>query len=281
MLLTGVLWWSLSGGTSVSASRAQAAAGAATAGQDVVGVGGQMHAGATSPVAAPGPAAPPSSAPTVSSPSAPAGPVVSTPPNAPPTTAHALPPASAPPPAAAAATPAAAPTAIPASVAQIAGQIIAAVDQLSGGRYRIRPTSDNLLLLGRWMANEGGLWADNPLNTSLDSGMYPHQFTTSGVDTGIPIFPTMHQGAVATAKTLLQNPAYARILSVLSTGDASCTTFATAVIRSPWASSHYGYDPGTFCGLAPSQAWVPGKHRTGHPHHRVGKPKKARSGHAQ
>lgn len=103
----------------------------------------------------------------------------------------------------------------------------------------IPATADNLSLLERWMANEGGLWADNPLNTSLHSGEYPHQITTGGQDTGIPIFPNMATGIAATATTLLSYPS---ILRVLRSGRASCVTFAKAVIRSPWASSHYPHD---------------------------------------
>jgi hypothetical protein len=108
-------------------------------------------------------------------------------------------------------------------------------------------TSDNIVLLGRWMANEGGLWADNPLNTSLDSASYPHQYTASGQNTGIPIFPSLSAGVAATAMTLLGNPKYGRILKVLSSGEATCIAFARTVIQSPWASGHYDHDPSGFC----------------------------------
>jgi len=146
----------------------------------------------------------------------------------------------------------------------VAAALIVAVDQQSGGTQRIPVTADNVSLLGRWMGNEGGLWADNPLNTSLGASGNPHQFTASGQDTGIPIFPTMAAGVKATAATLLSNPSYARILAVLRRGTASCTTFATAVVRSPWASSHYGHSAAGFCSgnLAPR----PG--RAGRRHHR-------------
>ena len=173
-------------------------------------------------------------------------------------------PRTAPPATAAPAAPAA-----PAEVALVAQEIIAAVDQQSGGAYVIPSGPGNVALLTQWMANEGGLWADNPLNTSLDSSSYPHEFTVAGVDTGIPIFPSMHAGVVATATTLLQNPAYAKILSLLQNGNASCQAFASAVIRSPWAASHYGHDPAGFCGASPSRAVVPGNrgHRVGGGHH--------------
>jgi hypothetical protein len=141
--------------------------------------------------------------------------------------------------------------------------LIAAINQKSAGRVAIPVTGDNITLLGRWMANEGGLWADNPLNTSEGSAAYPHQRTASGQDTGIPIFSSMSVGIAATAVTLLSNPSYARILRVLRSGSASCLTFATAVVRSPWASGHYGHDPSGFC----SGRITP--HRRAHRRHRA------------
>jgi hypothetical protein len=150
-----------------------------------------------------------------------------------------------------------------AGVAQVAAALIVAVNQSSGGRVSIPVTHDDVVLLGRWMANEGGLWADNPLNTSHGASGYPHQFSASGQDTGIPIFPSMSVGIQANAATLLANPRYARILHVLSRGTASCITFATAVIRSPWASGHYDHDPSGFCSgeIAPKRH--PGPVRNG------------------
>ncbi len=71
-------------------------------------------------------------------------------------------------------------------------------------------TADNIALVARWIDNEGGLWADNPLNTSAGSGSYPHQYTSGGQDTGIPVFPTMATGVEAAVTTLLSNQAYAR-----------------------------------------------------------------------
>jgi hypothetical protein len=135
----------------------------------------------------------------------------------------------------------------PAGAPQVAAALIVAVDQQSMGRASIPVTRDNVTLLERWMANEGGLWADNPLNTSLGSQGHAHQVTTGGQDTGIPIFPTMSAGIEATATTLVSNPSYAHILAVLGRGTASCLAFATAVIRSPWASGHYYHDPSGFC----------------------------------
>ena len=133
------------------------------------------------------------------------------------------------------------------ATAQVAVGLIRAVNQQSSGTEGIPVTADNVSLLDRWMANEGGLWADNPLNTSLDSAAYPHEFTASGQDTGDPIFPSLSAGIAATAATLLSNPSYTRILTVLKSGRTSCLSFATAVIQSPWASSHYGYDTARFC----------------------------------
>jgi hypothetical protein len=132
------------------------------------------------------------------------------------------------------------------SLDTVARGIITEVDALSGGRYSIPADTDNIGLFAAWMENEGGLWANNPLNTSLDASRYAHQFNGDD-DTGIPIYPTISIGIVETAKTLLDFPAYSHILAVLSTGHASCTTFGTAVEDSPWASSHYGYDPSRFC----------------------------------
>ena len=137
---------------------------------------------------------------------------------------------------------------VPTTEAQVAVDLIAVVDTRSGGQYAIAATAGNVTVLEKWMDNEGGLWADNPLNTSLDAARYPHQFTTGGVDTGIPIFPDISTGIDATAVTLLSNRAYAPILRVLASGTGSCVAFARAVIGSPWAASHYGGDPARFCG---------------------------------
>ncbi len=131
--------------------------------------------------------------------------------------------------------------------AAVAARLIAAIDAASGGRYAIRATPDNVDLLETWMDNEGGLWADNPLNTSLDAARYPHQFTTTGVDTTIPIFPDIQIGIDATATTLLSSSAYRGILWTLSEGTATCGAFAQAVMASPWAASHYGDDASHFC----------------------------------
>jgi hypothetical protein len=129
----------------------------------------------------------------------------------------------------------------------VALSLIRALDQLLGRPRAVPETVDNVSLLGHWMAAEGGLWANNPLNTSLDAGALPHQFTPSGQDTGIPIFPTMSAGIAATAATLVSNPSYARIVHLLATGRASCPAFARAVIRSPWASGHYGHHIESIC----------------------------------
>ena len=103
----------------------------------------------------------------------------------------------------------------PTTEAEVAQDLIAAIDAQSNGVYAIAATQDNLSLLESWMANEGGLWADNPLNTSLGTGRYPHQITSGGQDTGIPIFPDIIVGIDATAETLLSNGVYAAILTVL------------------------------------------------------------------
>ncbi|HMK63008.1 MAG TPA: hypothetical protein VK386_05255 [Acidimicrobiales bacterium] len=161
---------------------------------------------------------------------------------------------------------------VPAEVTMTARGIILAIDQKAAGRFSIPVTVDNIELLATWMAAEGGMWADNPLNTDLDAGRYPHQFTSGGVDTGTPIYPSLEVGIEATASTLLGNPAYAHILDVLQAGSASCSSFATAVIKSPWAASHYGYDPAGFCGSSPAGLLS----RTGHHH---GKRAGRRAGH--
>jgi len=131
--------------------------------------------------------------------------------------------------------------------AAVAVSLFSAIGLTSNGKYSIPVTANNINLLTRWMANEGGLWANNPLNTSHGSAAYPHQVTTNGQDTGIPIFPSLSSGIAATAATLLSNPSYARILKLLGSGKASCVSFARAVMRSPWASGHYGHDPVGFC----------------------------------
>lgn len=131
--------------------------------------------------------------------------------------------------------------------AQFAQELVDAVDSRSGGRYDIPASSANIALIEEWMAHEGGLWANNPLNTSLDAAEYPHEITSSGEDTGIPIYPSLQVGVENTAATLLGNPAYAPILSALENGGGSCMVFASAVVESPWAASHYGWDAGGFC----------------------------------
>jgi len=146
---------------------------------------------------------------------------------------------------------------------QVARELIAAIVAQSGGRFRVPATPDNITLLARWVANEGGLWANNPLNTSLYSGQYPHEIAAGGQDTGDPIFPTMSVGIAATATTLLMNPAYDRILTVLRSGHESCLSFAKAVIQSPWASSHYEHSTARFCGGSSSPGPV-----AHHGHHR-------------
>lgn len=158
---------------------------------------------------------------------------------------------------------AASPAVGPGTTAQVAAGLIRAVNQQSKGTEGIPVTTDNVSLLNRWMANEGGLWANNPLNTSLDSAAYPHEFTTSGEDTGLPIFPSLSTGIAATAATLLSNPSYTRILGVLKSGRTSCLSFATAVIQSPWASGHYGYDTTRFCS---GSIVPPGRRVQGHRH---------------
>jgi hypothetical protein len=130
---------------------------------------------------------------------------------------------------------------------QFASGLIDAVNKDSNGRYDIPSSAANIALIEEWMAHEGGLWANNPLNTSLYASRYPHEFTSSGVDVGIPIYPNLDVGIADTAATLLGNPAYQQILAVLESGSGSCMAFASAVVESPWAASHYGYDPGSFC----------------------------------
>jgi hypothetical protein len=144
----------------------------------------------------------------------------------------------------------------PSTESQVAQDLIVAIDTESHGAYHIASTAGNVSLIDAWMTNEGGLWADNPLNTSLYAGRYPHQFTTTGDDTGIPIFPDIAIGIAATATTLLSNRVYADILDVLSQDSGDCAAFAHAVIDSPWASSHYGYDPARFCGVSAATGTV-------------------------
>lgn len=129
----------------------------------------------------------------------------------------------------------------------VALSLIDAINRQSHGGYDVPATAANVALLEVWMNHEGGLWANNPLNTSLDASAYPHQFTTAGQDTGIPIYPNMSVGVAHVAATLLGNPAYSDILKVLASGSGSCIAFGTAVVQSPWASSHYGHNAASFC----------------------------------
>lgn len=152
-------------------------------------------------------------------------------------------------------------------VAQIAASIITSVDRLSGGRYKIPANSHNIALMESWMANEGGLWANNPLNSDLYASKYSHQFNGSQ-DTGTPIYPSMTVGIQAAAETLLGNPAYTSILAALSSGSVNCVTFADAVIDSPWAASHYEYDPARFCSGDVPTLQLPAGQGRGHGHDR-------------
>jgi hypothetical protein len=150
----------------------------------------------------------------------------------------------------------------------VASALLAALDKQLRRPRGFPVTSVNIALLDHWFAAEGGLWANNPLNTSLGSAAYPHQFTAGGQDTGIPIYPNLGTGITMTASTLAGNPSYQPILRSLQSGHASCIAFANAVIRSPWASSHYYYDPVGFCTglIAPPVR--------GHAHHRRGRARK-------
>jgi hypothetical protein len=161
---------------------------------------------------------------------------------------------------------------VPSTVVQIASELIAQLNIQGAGSVHVPNSANNVALLATWMANEGGLWANNPLNTDLGAGQYPHQFSSGGQDTGTPIYPSMHVGVVNAAATLLGNPAYAQIVARLSQGSAPCLSFANAVIHSPWAASHYGYDTSRFCSATPSQAVVPRNHPGGghHGHHSKG-----------
>jgi hypothetical protein len=141
-------------------------------------------------------------------------------------------------------------TADPTTEEGVATRLIAAIDAGSGGRFSIRATLDNIGLLDTWMDNEGGLWANNPLNTSLDAVRYPDQITTTGEDTHIPIYPDIQIGIDATATTLLSDHVYSGILWMLNEGTAPCRAFASVVMASPWAASHYGDDGSRFCGAS-------------------------------
>lgn len=112
-----------------------------------------------------------------------------------------------------------------------------------GGAPTTQQNIDNMLV---WMQNEEppSNWSDrnNPLNASLG---------TSAVD-GTGSYPNLNTSAYYTAKMIFGQSNMISIANALATGTTDQGTFGEAVIQSPWASSHYGYNVGRFTGGAPS-----------------------------
>src|SRR5271170_4757674 len=94
------------------------------------------------------------------------------------------------------------------------------------------PTPNNVSNILAWMSAEepAGNWYDrnNPLNASLG---------TSASD-GTGSYPSLTVAAQQTAAMLAQAN-MSGILAALK-ANADPATFSAAVVRSPWASSHYG-----------------------------------------
>lgn len=108
----------------------------------------------------------------------------------------------------------------------------------------IKPTTNDVGNIVRWMQNEEPSynWYDrnNPLNASLGTAS----------EMGLGTYPSLTVAAAYTAQMLHQGN-MSGIYQALAQ-NADTTKFARAVIYSPWASSHYGYNPGRFTGASPT-----------------------------
>ena len=113
-------------------------------------------------------------------------------------------------------------------------------------------TMNNVINVMTWMASEepAGSWLswNNPLNATAGAT----QMTVNGVTT--PGYSDPETGINATAG-MIQQSNMSAILAALQQ-NASYSTFKSAVVSSPWASSHYG--GGADFSSSPLVAWATG-----------------------
>jgi len=108
----------------------------------------------------------------------------------------------------------------------------ALLQQINADGHNVPVTQNNIQNVMRWMASEepasSWLTRNNPLNASVGSG--------SADGTGAQ--PSVSQGIANTAGMIEQGN-MAAILGALQS-DAAPQSFTSAVVSTPWASSHYG-----------------------------------------
>ena len=99
--------------------------------------------------------------------------------------------------------------------------------------YATQSNIDNVV---RWMYREQG----NDWNTQVGSVDHnnPLNINQTGNAAGTDVFPSLTASAAATAQFLTQNSFYRGIVQTFP-DNADFNTFSSAVIASPWASSHY------------------------------------------
>jgi len=106
-------------------------------------------------------------------------------------------------------------------------------------------TSCNLSAVMAWERAEGGGFGNqaefNPLNTNPGPGAGWPGYNADGAWA----FPNAADGLLYTVRTL-NNGDYGGILSALRAGN-SAQAVCNAIMASPWAASHYGYDMTASC----------------------------------
>jgi hypothetical protein len=116
------------------------------------------------------------------------------------------------------------------------------ISQINAEGGDVPYTVNNIENIERWMVAEEppSNWFDrnNPLNASLG---------TSAAD-GTGSYANLTAGAVYTAKMILQSN-MSGIYQALAS-NAPTAAFSSAVVASPWASSHYGGDPNHIATIA-------------------------------
>lgn len=109
-------------------------------------------------------------------------------------------------------------------------------------------TQSNINLMLTWMENENypANWAprNNPLNASLG---------TDSTD-GTGGYQSLNESAYYTARMIFGQSNMSGIAAALGSGTATPAQFGQAVISSPWASSHYGYNLARFTHGAPGSS---------------------------
>jgi len=111
------------------------------------------------------------------------------------------------------------------------------------------PTPNNVQNLVRWQT------AEEP-TTNWDNNNNPLNINAGG--SGSDTFPSLEAAAQETAR-YLRMPNYTGIYSALAT-NSPVDVFSAAVVRSPWASGHYGGNPSYFAQMGkPPEVTASGK----------------------